>query len=873
MSQEIDTNTRGASTFEQMRQLDDWLDRVLDAEEPQREREVVLEEIDACAPHLKQRFLALLDADGASMMSWEGGAMRLIPQGEEESLAIEEALDLGEWTIEREIGRGGMGQVYLVHREHRGAEGSFEQKGALKLMTRSLRPNLPFATTSNAIPNEHFLREMSTLAMLAEHPHIARFLDAGLTSGAASVPFFVMEYIDGEPVDAYCDEVNLGVRARVGLVIELARAVHFMHQRGVIHRDLKPANILVTSQGHPKILDLGIAQTSHVEGSRAFTPGWSAPEQRERGGGVVTAAADIYNLGLLLELLVYGDSAPDVSQRAPSPEVGRGLQEIIVTATRSSPEDRYASAEEFARDLERHLSGEVVQVLEHDRAYVLAHTVRKHRGSIAAALVILAVVVFAGVMLVRQNFALQEARGDAVGARQVAEREADVARELSGFMEDVLTSANPVESGEGTDVTVEQVLDQSARLIQQEDAVRTPIVQSTMLRVMADSYLGLGLSEKAMPLIERAKKLTPIPDSFICEGSGEELEPARLSYSEGRALRGLTRYEEAIAHHKQLVERCEEQPEHTGSDGENIAAEALHEIGDMYYWHIRKGNLAQKYYAAALERSQGDSVDEITTRIFAMAGVAITAAHTDEPANVRRARIEQILELADRIWGPNHTERAKLYKQLSYSEIDPEDGIAWRKKSLAIYERVYGSDHIYVAGVLNDLALTYEFTRPEMAMEYIERAYEIVNEKLPESNSMRITVTRNFGGMLRERGRLDEASVLLEWGYEHAPDSPFSFSNLALLRQEQGRLEEAIELNKKGLALLPSDPGEISFSYRYGFHMRIGGQYRTLASYEDSLEHYRQAVISAPSNDKAALESAVLSIASVTVEKALREAR
>ena len=212
-------------------------------------------EIDALAPSLKERFLAMVAADDASVMSWEQGQLQLF-SGDE--ISIEEELDLGAWVVERELGRGGMGRVYLVHREHQGPQGSFEQYGALKLMTRTLRQRdvLPGAAASH----EHFLREMSTLAMLAEHPHIARFLDAGVTEGAAHVPFFVMEYIDGDAVDAYCQHRSLDLRARVLLVIDLLRAVHFMHQRGVIHRDLKPANVLLGDDRRVKLADFGIAR-------------------------------------------------------------------------------------------------------------------------------------------------------------------------------------------------------------------------------------------------------------------------------------------------------------------------------------------------------------------------------------------------------------------------------------------------------------------------------------------------------------------------------------------------------------------------------------------------------------------------------------
>lgn len=857
MAVEIENQTRGASTIEQLRLLDRWLDRVFDAEDPDEERAAVLAEIDALAPSLKERFLAMVAADDASVMSWEQGQLQLF-SGDE--ISIEEELDLGAWVVERELGRGGMGRVYLVHREHQGPQGSFEQYGALKLMTRTLRQRdvLPGVAASH----EHFLREMSTLAMLAEHPHIARFLDAGVTEGAAHVPFFVMEYIDGDAVDAYCQHRSLDLRARVLLVIDLLRAVHFMHQRGVIHRDLKPANILVTSQGHPKILDLGIAQTSHVEGSRAFTPGWSAPEQRD--GSVVTAAADLYNLGLLLQLLCEDLESPVE------------IEAIVSRATQEQPRDRYASAEAFARDLEKLLDGEVVDALEHDRVYVLRHTLRRYRGVLAAAAVIASVVVLAGALLVRQNIATEAAKEDAIAAREVAEREAATSREIAGFMEDVLTSANPLESGEGADVTIEQVLDQSASLMQKGDRVSSPVVQRTMLRVMADAYLGLGLAQKAQPLVERAKQL---PDAlassddgrFPCTGHGERLESARLAFSEAGVLRGLTRYEDAIARFKSLVEQCEEQ------DGvSDIAARAHNQIADMYFWNLRQENRAYEHYAAAFERSGDGNDAERSTRIFAMTGLALVAAERGEPEEERRDLIAKIFALADEVWGPEHTSRAKLYNQLSYAEVDLDAKIERRHQALDVYKRIYGEDHIYVASVLNDLALTFEDTEPALAMQHIERAHAIVSEKLPEQNKLRISITRNFGAMLRHKGHLERAEPLLEWCKVHDPDSIFSFSNLALLRHQQGRVKEALELNKQGISRLSTEANELTINYRYGFQMRIAAQHEELDEFEDAADYYQRAITSALSMQKGGDErkqAAVFALADVRVAMALRGAR
>jgi serine/threonine protein kinase len=205
---------------------------------------------------------------------------------------------IGAWRIDRQLGEGGMGLVFLAHRD----DGRFDQQAAIKLLRFTL------ASQSEL---DRFRRERRILARL-DHPHIARLLDAGehAVSGGAEIPYFVMEYVEGEPLTHYARQRNLATRERVELYQQVLDAVGYAHQRFVLHRDVKPANILVNSRGEVKLLDFGIAQL--LEGDPAggadrtrsimMTPDYASPEQLR--GEPLTVQSDVFTLGALLyELL------------------------------------------------------------------------------------------------------------------------------------------------------------------------------------------------------------------------------------------------------------------------------------------------------------------------------------------------------------------------------------------------------------------------------------------------------------------------------------------------------------------------------------------------------------------------------------------
>ena len=269
---------------------------------------------------------------------------------------------LGAYRLLRPIGEGGMGAVYLAER----ADGEFQKRVAVKLLPIGL---------NTSVARERFLAERQILAQL-EHSGIAHLLDAGISDDGT--PFFVMEYVEGEPIDRYCERRNLGISERIELFLQVCGAVEYAHGTHVVHRDLKPANILVTADGAVKLLDFGIAKvldgtlgsasTLTQWGGSPLTPLYASPEQMS--GGAIAYTSDVYQLGVLLYRLVTG-RAPYAVDGCTQAETRRVILEdpplptgltgdldpIILKALRKEPERRYASVTAFAADVARQRDG------------------------------------------------------------------------------------------------------------------------------------------------------------------------------------------------------------------------------------------------------------------------------------------------------------------------------------------------------------------------------------------------------------------------------------------------------------------------------------------------------------------------------------
>lgn len=330
---------------------------------------------------------------------------------------------IGPYEITALIGHGGMGEVYRARR----VDAEYEKEVAIKLVPGGFHA---------AYMLQRFRAERQILASL-DHPNIARLIDGGVTEDGA--PYLVMELVEGEPLDRYASGHALRVRERLALFLDVCASVSYAHQHLVVHRDLKPGNILVTADGAVKLLDFGIAKLLQPAGTeattaptvtlmRTLTPGFSSPEQIL--GKPVTTASDVYSLGVVLYVLLTGrspyrralDTAEDAIREvcdteplrpsaavaeaaAPGREpLGRDLDAIILRALRKEPERRYASVDQFADDVSRHLDGRPVMARGDDFSYRAGKFVRRHRLEVAAAAMLVVTLVAATV------FSLREAR-------------------------------------------------------------------------------------------------------------------------------------------------------------------------------------------------------------------------------------------------------------------------------------------------------------------------------------------------------------------------------------------------------------------------------------------------------------------------------
>ena len=354
---------------------------------------------------------------------------------------------LGSYRLVRKIGQGGMGTVYLAIR----ADDQYQKQVAIKLISRG---------TESGHSIERFRRERQILASL-EHPYIARLLDggsAGLEGFPEETPYFVMEYVEGQPVHDYCKEKGLGLADRCQLFLKVCEAVAYAHQKLIVHRDLKPGNILVTADGSPKLLDFGIAKLLDVDASAQneltavfgprITPDYASPEQVR--GDPITTASDVYSLGAILYELLCGVrphrfnannlremerviceiDPPTLSDTAPHlrRQLQGDLDAIVAMAMRKEPDRRYLSVEQMAADLRRYSSARPVIARQGKFRYRAGKYLRRNRTAIAAGVLLAAALIggttaasFEAVRASREQARAESERQRALGSQARAE--------------------------------------------------------------------------------------------------------------------------------------------------------------------------------------------------------------------------------------------------------------------------------------------------------------------------------------------------------------------------------------------------------------------------------------------------------------------
>ncbi len=707
------------------------LERAMEAGE--EERRALLADLRKQDPALAADVEALLEERGAlSRERFLEGAPALPPNSA--SLA---GYAIGAYTLISQIGQGGTGGVWLAHR----SDGRFEGTAAVKL----LNPGLV-----GRAGEERFRREGGFLARLI-HPHIARLLDAGVSS--TGQPYLVLEYVEGEPIDRYCDGRHLDVKARLRLFLDVLAAVSHAHANLIVHRDIKPSNVLVGTDGRVRLLDFGIAKLLEEEagggeateltrdGGRALTPEYAAPEQMT--GGVITTATDVYALGVLLYLVLSGRHpteaarrstadlvravvndepkrlsdvvtdartqtaetlAGNASRRAATPETLRralkgDLETVVAKALKKKPEERYESVGALGDDLRRYLANEPVGARPDTLAYRGAKFVRRHAQGVAAtgaaALVLSGLVGFYTVRLAAE--------------RDRARVQAEKATQINGLLTELLTGADPWKARTPGEVTVRGLLDEGATRIDRELA-RQPELQVEMLTVMGRVYERLGVFDKAQSLLEKGLAIG------------------------GRAF---------------------------GPDDRRVA-ESLNELGVVL---DEKGDYAgaEKTLARALDvrrRTLGreDKDDAVTL-------VELGRVYSNQGLDARAEPLfREALAIRRKVLGEGDHETATSENDLGlllWRKGNIADAEALLRQSLATDRRVSGEDHPDVATAMNNLALIAMEKRDFAGAETLLRQSLAISRKaMGTGHPSVIAKLSNLSNALREQGKLDEAAAV-----------------------------------------------------------------------------------------------------------------
>ncbi|MEX2466564.1 MAG: serine/threonine-protein kinase [Gemmatimonadota bacterium] len=724
---------------------------------------------------------------------------------------------VGRWRLVREIGRGGMGTVYLAAR----AEGDFEQSAALKLIRLGM--------DSEQIL-ERFRRERQILARL-QHPDIARLLDGGLTDEGR--PWFAMEFVRGRPIDRFCDEHRLGVESRLRLFLKVCRAVAYAHRSLVVHRDLKPDNILVTEDGEVRLLDFGIAKVLEDDepgdtltrtAFRVMTPGHASPEQVR--GEPVGTATDVYSLGLILYQLLAGVRPYEVSNRSPveiertvcdtqverpstklaamdaedalrigtarDTEVRRlrsrlrgDLDVICLEALRKEPERRYGSVDALATDVERYLEGMPVAARPDTLAYRARKLMRRHPTGVAATLAVtVGVSALTGIYLDRVT-----------DERDRARQEAAKAAEVSGFLQELFAVSDPSES-RGETVTARELLDEGAARIANE-LEGQPAVQATMMRVIGDVYHVVGLTDRALPMLEQA--LTR--QRSLYGDRHEEVATTKMSLGLVHQTMGDLVAAEPLLRNAVEVRRAVLPEPHAG------IAEALSNLAFLEET-LANPEAAEELYrqTLAMHRSlypQGDP--RVTYSAVKLGGLLRRIGRPEEAEPLLREGLA-----AQRAhYGDVHPDVAATMRNLASLLRDKgayEEADTLYTAALAIRRTLFGNEHAEVANVLNSHALLLDrMGEGERAISTMRELLALHERIHPEPHPDVAAAASNLASMMRneESVELFQRSMRIQdqvLPMDH-PNRAYPRVGLASLHMEWGEPERAEPLLREALAL------------------------------------------------------------------------
>ncbi|MCP3979109.1 MAG: serine/threonine protein kinase [bacterium] len=650
-----------------------------------------------------------------SLLEHEGDVPQILDRGALAASADDESVPerIGPYRILEKLDEGGMGVVYRAEQER-----PLRREVALKLIKLGIESRQVIA---------RFESERQALALM-NHPNIARVFDAGATEDGR--PYFVMEFVEGIRINAFCDQHRLNVRQRLELFLQVCDGVQHAHQKAIIHRDIKPSNILVAvvdERPVPKIIDFGISKAiESIPGDGApateigqfvGTPEYMSPEQAELGGGHVDTRSDVYSLGVVLYELLSGSqplSSEDV-RGAGFPETFRRIREedvmlpslrlgrddtlpslararraepatlvrklrgdvdwITMKALEKDPARRYSSPAELAADIGRHLSGEIVLAGPPSKLYRAGKFVRRHKVGVVFAAILFALLLGFTVTMTFQ-------RGQIASERDRASQQAVTAERTLELMVEMFRRSNPGAS-QGDTVTAREVLDGATERIE-GDMADDPVIQARLMTAVGTVYRNLGMHDRALELLERSKERL---DSLLGPQHPESLTTnnvlAFMYFYRGRLDEAEVLYLENLDYTRD------------STDGDDVVVlTAMKGLANVYAEQDRFV-ASETLSLEMLETARRALGDEHPLTLQALKDIGVMYRMSGRPALAEPYTVEAV-DKQRAVHGPRHPHTLSAMNSLAVLYMDlgrHEDSERLYRETLVLKRQVLGAEH------------------------------------------------------------------------------------------------------------------------------------------------------------------------------------
>ena len=669
-------------------------------------------------------------------------------------------MKIGNYQIEKKIGEGGMAVVYSAIR----IDDQFKKSVAVKFIKRGM-------DTDEII--KRFSIEQQALAGL-DHPFIAKIIDGGTTENG--LPYFIMELVEGEPIDQYCRNKDLTIQEKLKLFRKVCSAVQYAHQNLIVHRDIKPGNIFIKPDGTPKLLDFGISkllnssneQTNLTKsGFKLMTPEYASPEQFK--GQQITIATDIYSLGVVLYELLTGNfpykfrnSLPHEIERVicttepekPStsanryknenPERGNSnedsylnisksnykdlekvkrklagdIDNIVLKAMQKEPERRYSTVEQFSEDIRRHLEGLPIFARKNSIGYRSKKFFERHRvGVITAFLLLLSIIIGSIGIIVQSNVAAKE--------RDRAMLEAKKSERINAFLQDIFAAPNP--EIEGKDVKVVDVLKNASEKINKELS-DDPETKAAVMYTIGTTYIGLGLYDDAEKYLKNSLDISEKIFSTDDPQTAKVMEQLAYNYQEkGNYTKADSLYQKALQIFKLR-----------GGNISSVEAKALSDYGSSLY-NQGKYNESKKYQVEALDafrKIYGNTDPHVVRSLNDLGTVAGETGDWNTAAKYIKEVLDFFLQ-TDGKESVNYSRALSNYATILEVQGKLDEAIEAQREAVEIKKRVQGKNH--PDAMFAQITLADELTKRgdyAEAANLSREAMESLDKSLPHINAL-----------------------------------------------------------------------------------------------------------------------------------------